>query len=32
MNNGNAEIRAMGYKVWHGKGLIPATGELLPMF
>jgi indolepyruvate ferredoxin oxidoreductase alpha subunit len=24
------EIRAMGYKVWHGKDLIPATGELSP--
>ncbi len=24
------EIRAMGYKVWHGKDLIPAIGELTP--
>jgi indolepyruvate ferredoxin oxidoreductase, alpha subunit len=24
------EIRAMGYKVWHGKDLIPAIGELNP--
>jgi indolepyruvate ferredoxin oxidoreductase alpha subunit len=24
------EIRAMGYKVWHGKDLIPSTGELSP--
>jgi len=24
------EIRAMGYKVWHGKDLIPAIGELSP--
>ncbi|MCX5813116.1 MAG: indolepyruvate ferredoxin oxidoreductase subunit alpha [Proteobacteria bacterium] len=24
------EIRAMGYKVWHGKDLIPAMGELSP--
>ncbi|MBP1732322.1 MAG: thiamine pyrophosphate enzyme domain protein TPP-binding protein, partial [Deltaproteobacteria bacterium] len=24
------EIRAMGYKVWHGKDLVPAIGELSP--
>jgi len=24
------EIRAMGYKVWHGKDLIPSIGELSP--
>jgi len=24
------EIRAMGYKVWHGKDLVPAIGELTP--
>jgi indolepyruvate ferredoxin oxidoreductase alpha subunit len=24
------EIRAMGYKVWHGKDLIPSIGELTP--
>jgi indolepyruvate ferredoxin oxidoreductase alpha subunit len=24
------EIKAMGYKVWHGKDLIPAIGELSP--
>jgi indolepyruvate ferredoxin oxidoreductase alpha subunit len=24
------EIRAMGFKVWHGKDLIPAIGELTP--
>ena len=24
------EIRAMGHKVWHGKDLIPAIGELTP--
>jgi indolepyruvate ferredoxin oxidoreductase, alpha subunit len=24
------EIRAMGYRVWHGKDLIPAIGELTP--
>ncbi len=24
------EIRAMGYRVWHGKDIIPATGELSP--
>jgi indolepyruvate ferredoxin oxidoreductase alpha subunit len=24
------EIRAMGFKVWHGKDLIPAIGELSP--
>jgi len=24
------EIKAMGYKVWHGKDLIPAVGELTP--
>ncbi|RPJ02191.1 MAG: indolepyruvate ferredoxin oxidoreductase subunit alpha [Deltaproteobacteria bacterium] len=25
------EIRAMGYRVWHGKDLIPAIGELSPV-
>ncbi len=24
------EIRAMGYKIWHGKDLVPAIGELTP--
>lgn len=24
------EIRAMGYKVWHGKDLVPSIGELTP--
>jgi indolepyruvate ferredoxin oxidoreductase, alpha subunit len=24
------EIRAMGFKIWHGKDLIPAIGELTP--
>jgi indolepyruvate ferredoxin oxidoreductase, alpha subunit len=24
------EIRAMGFKIWHGKDLIPSTGELSP--
>ncbi len=24
------EIKAMGFKVWHGKDLIPTIGELTP--